>query len=305
MASHHSGAHRSGAPRAGAPRAGAPRASNPHFEAPHIEDPFSAVHQLGLYGGAPHFGDHHPAVHEFEPYGDVPPHHMVSVRELSGRTAPDDVQQKLNKKFNTVAFGLGLIEILGLIIALSLWQTGNKAAGIVVLCVGYLSTYFLLALSNFLETAEYADLTLRYRLLRLEYKYLILKLFLVVQLGCIYLQRSIVPDLWPFALSLSMFLVMTPVFVKACHEHYKIDATKKWYLLTLSLLSVGVAVTQIGYFIPFAIAYGKTTPVELILEIGSLFVAIFLGQIANIVMIAMTNISELGHSDPAVSGTEV
>jgi hypothetical protein len=230
----------------------------------------------------------------------ISPH--MSVDFTPATEAHENPQEALQRKFKWTAFMLGFLQILVLIIAISLWQTGNEAAAIVVLCVGYLSTYFLLALSNFLETAEYADLTLRYRLLRLEYKYLILKLFLVVQLGCIYLQRSIVPDLWPFALSLSMFLVMTPVFVKACHEHYKIDVTKKWYLFTLSLLNVSLALTQIGYFIPFAISYGKTTPVEFILEIGSLFVAMFLGQIANIVMIAMTKLWEV---KPAVSGTEV
>jgi len=294
MASYSSGAPRAGAPRAGAPRAGAPRAGAPHFM-----DPYPGAPHRG--GEHPHFMDSHPTVHQLEPYGDAPPHHIVSIGELSGRTAPNDDQRGIMKKFKWAAFVLGLLQILGLIIAISLWQTGNEAASHVVLCMGYFSTYFLVLLGSFLET-EALDLNFEVRYHQLQHKFTVLKFLIIIQLLCIYLQRAIVPDIWVFGISYIMFLIMAVDVIRAGWKFYKEDNSKKWYLLALVICVVMTIITQTIYFGLFASAYATTTHVQSKLPMGALFVPIFFGQIANIVMIAMTKLWEV---KPAVSGTEV
>jgi len=207
----------------------------------------------------------------------------------------------LQRKFGWTAFLLGLLQVLGLIIALSLWQTGNEAAGIVVLCVGYFSSYFLVLLGSFLET-EPLDLNVEVEFHRLQHKYTVLKFLLILQLACIYLQRAIVPDLWIFAISYVIFLIMSVLVIKACWKIYKEDNTKKWFLLTLSIFVCMVVISQTVYFGLYANAYAITTLVQTKLPMGALFVSIFFGQIANIVMIIMTKNWEVKSE---VSGTEV
>ena len=278
---HSMASHRSGAPLSGAPRAG-----NPHLEASHLEAPYF----MDPHRGASHFMDSHPTVH-----------HMVSVRELSGSTAPHNDQRGIMKKFKWAAFVLGLLQILGLIIAISLWQTGNEAASHVVLCMGYFSTYFLVLLGSFLET-EALDLNVEVRYHQLQQKFTVLKFLIIIQLLCIYLQRAIVPDLWLFSISYIMFLIMAVDVIRAGWKFYKEDNSKKWCLLALVICVVMTMIAQTIYFGLFASAYATTTHVQSKLPMGALFVPIFFGQIANIVMIAMTKLWEV---KPAVSGTEV
>ncbi len=193
----------------------------------------------------------------------------------------------MQEKYGLAAIMLAVLQILGLIIALSLWQTGNEAAAIVVLCVGYFTTYFLIVLGSFLET-EAMDLKTAIQFHQLQLTYVVLKFLLIMQLVCIYLQRAIVPDLWIFGISYAMFILLGVYFVKCCHQHYKMDNTKKSYMLSLIILLLFCGACQTGYFIPFAIAYGKSVPVDAILNLGALFVTILFGQFSNILVIVMT-----------------
>jgi len=237
--------------------------------------------------GAPH-GASHGAPHVLVP--------ISSFIETDG-SPPVPVANPLSslqRKFGLTACFLCLVEILVLIIALSLWQTGNEAAGIVVLCVGYFSTYFLVVLGMFLDTE-----TLN---LRLQLKFTVLKFLLILQLACIYLQRAIVPDLWIFAISYVIFLIMSVVVIKACWKIYKEDNTKKLFLLTLSIFVCVVVISQTVYFGLYANAYSTTTLVQTKLPMGALFVSILFGQMSSIVMIVMTKIWKV---KPEVSRTSV
>lgn len=207
----------------------------------------------------------------------------------------------LQKKFGWAAIVIALLQILGLIIALSLWQTGNEAAGIVVLCVGYFSTYFLVLLGSFLET-DSLDLRVEVQFHSLQLNFDVLQGLLILQLACIYLQRAIVPDLWIFAISYLIFLIMSVVVIRACLKIYKSDNTKKLFLLTLSIFVCVVVISQTVYFGLYANAYATTALVQTKLPMGALFVSILFGQIANIVMIVMTKIWKV---NPEVSGTDV
>jgi len=207
----------------------------------------------------------------------------------------------LQKKFGWAAIVIALLQILGLIIVVSLWQTGNEAARIVVLCMGYFSTYFLVVLGSFVET-DALDLRVEIQFHRLQLKFTVLKFLLILQLACIYLQRAIVPDLWIFAISYLIFLIMSVVVIRACLKIYKSDNTKKLFLLTLSIFVCVVVISQTVYFGLYANAYATTALVQTKLPMGALFVSILFGQIANIVMIVMTKIWKV---NPEVSGTDV
>jgi len=237
---------------------------------------------------------HPPGAHHVSVGGSVP------ISSFSGVTGANPLAS-LQRKFDWTAFFLGLLQILGLIIALSLWQTGNEAAGIVVLCVGYFSTYFLVLLGSFLET-EPVELKFEVSFQRLQHKFTVLKFILILQLACIYLQRAIVPDLWIFAISYVIFLIMSVVVIKACWKIYKQDNTKKWFLLTLSIFVCMVVISQTVFFGLYANAYATTSLVQTKLPMGALFVSIFFGQIANIIMIIMTKNWKVKSE---VSGTEV
>jgi hypothetical protein len=90
--------------------------------------------------------------------------------DISAATeAPENPQEALQRKYIYVASVLGILQVLGLITAISLWQTGNEAASYVVLCVGYFSSYFLVLLGSFLET-EALDLTMEVRFHHLQHK---------------------------------------------------------------------------------------------------------------------------------------
>ena len=249
-------------------------------------------------------GAHHGA-HPGAPPGA--PHGLMPIGAFvgGGFSPPSDPSigafEAMQRRYGWAAIVLAMLQILGLIITLSLWQTGNEAAAIVVLCVGYFATYFLVVLGSFLET-EALDLKTVVQFHQLQLTYVVLKFLLIMQLVCIYLQRAIVPDLWVFGIAYAMFLVLGAYFIKCCHQHYKLDNTKKWYLLSLVICLLSCGACQTGYFIPFAIAYGKTVPVESILKLGALFVTMLFGQLSNICMIVMTKTWKVAEE---VSGTEV
>ena len=247
------------------------------------------------HSSASHSSAHHASSHgtvHISPYmgGGIPP----------ATEAPVIPQESLQMKFKLAAFVLGFLQMLGLIIAISLWQTGNEAAAIVVLCVGYFSTYFLVLLGSFLET-EALDLTIEVRFHHLQHKFTVLKFLIIIQLLCIYLQRAIMPDLWVFGISYIMFLIMSVDVIRASWKLYKEDNSKRWFILTLVICVVLILITQTIYFGLFASSYATTTHVQSKLPVGALFVPIFFGQIANIVMIVMTKNWEVA----PVSGTEV
>lgn len=244
---------------------------------------------------------HHPSAHRSAPHTvsvPISPH----MGDISAATeAPVNPQEALQRKFKWTAFVLGFLQILGLIIAISLWQTGNEAAAIVVLCVGYFSSYFLVLLGSFLET-EALDLTIEVIFHHLQHKFTVLKFLIIIQLACIYLQRAIVPDLWVFGVSYVMFLIMAFDLIRVSWKFYKEVNSKKWYLLTIVICVVVILITQTIYFGLFASAYATTTHVQSKLPVGALFVPILFGQIANIVMIVMTKNWEVAAE---VRGTSV
>jgi len=252
------------------------------------------------YSSASHSSASRGASRGAPPASSVPisPHMSVDFRPAT--EAPENPQEALQRKFKWTAFVLGFLQILGLIIAISLWQTGNEAASYVVLCVGYFSSYFLVLLGSFLET-EALDLTIEVRFHHLQHKFTVLKFLIIIQLVCIYLQRAIVPDLWVFGISYIMFLIMSVDVIRASWKFYKDKKSNKWYLLALIICVVMTMIAQTIYFGLFASAYATTTHVQSKLPMGALFVPIFFGQIANIVMIVMTKNWEVA----PVSGTEV
>ena len=254
-----------------------------------------APHHSGALHAPPHSGALHAPTH-----GSVPISPHMGGDFAPATEAPVNPQGALQRKFKWAAFVLSLLQILGLIIAISLWQTGNEAASYVVLCVGYFSTYFLVVLGSFLET-EALDLRIQAQFHQLQHKFTVLKFLIIIQLACIYLQRAIVPDLWVFGISYIMFLIMSVDVIRASWKLYKEDNSKKWFILTLVICVVVILITQTIYFGLFASAYATTTHVQSKLPMGALFVPIFFGQIANIVMIVMTK----NWGVAPVSGTEV
>jgi len=227
---------------------------------------------------------------------------MVSISGLAGATAPHDNQQAMRRKFNLVAFVLGILQLLGLIIALSLWQTSNEAAAIVFLCITYYSSYVLKMLGSFLQTAP-PNLEFEVKFNELRYQFLELKYLLGAQLSCVYLQRAIVPDLWLFGIAASVFVARAVIFIRSCCQLYKENAfPNKFHFFTLLICTVCCICAQIGFFIAFAITYGTTTTVLSKLPVGALFVPILFGQIANIVMMITTKNWEVAAE---VSGSSV
>lgn len=244
------------------------------------------------------------------PYGAHPgaQHHgLVPFSAFTGGSFPPPPEpsvihiRSMQKKYGCAAIVLSLLQNMGLIIVLSLWQTGNEVAAIVVLCGGYFSTYFLVLLGSFLET-EAINLNVEVQFHRLQKKFTVLKFIFILQLACIYLQRAIVPDLWVFCISYVLFMIMTVDVIKASWKLYKEDETKKLFLLILVIVICLIVLSQTIYFGLFANAYVTTTLVETKLPMGALFIPIFFGQIANIVMIVMTKNWEV---KPEVIGTEV
>ena len=193
----------------------------------------------------------------------------------------------LQRKFKWATFVLGLLQILWLIIALSLWQTGNKSAGVVVLCVSYFSSYFLTFIGCFVEVKA-PDLNTEVKYLRLLYRYTVLKLILVLLLACIYLQREIVPDLWVFGVAYVIFLIMTLDVIKTLWKLYKEFETMKIFVFILIGCVCFTFISLTIYFGLLGSAYATTSLVQMKLPIGALFVPIFFGQIANNVMIVMS-----------------
>jgi len=236
------------------------------------------------HSGAPHSGAHHVAL----PATSVPISSHMGGGIPVATEAPEKPQEALQKKYICIASVLGILQLLGLFIAISLWQTVNEAAAIVVLCVGYYSSYVLKMLGSFLQTAP-PNLEIEVKFNELRYQFLEIKYLLLMQFACIYLQRAIVPDLWLFGIATPIFVTRAFLFNRSCWQLYKDNAVpNKYHLFTLMICTVCCIFAQIGFFIAFAITYGTTTTVLSKLPVGALFVPIFFGQIANIVMIVMT-----------------
>lgn len=202
----------------------------------------------------------------------------------------------LKRKFFWRAFLVAILQILGLIVATSLYYTGNEPAAIVVLCGGYFSRYFLLSIAGFITLVPpNAEIEKRFTWLHLNFA--VVKSLFIMQLLCIYLQRAIVPDLWPFAVAFVLFNFATVRFIKACIKFHGLDETKKGFLGILIISAISCAITQLVFFCIFARVYATTSHVESILKMGALFVSIFVGQIADIVMIVMTKNWEVPAED--------
>jgi hypothetical protein len=240
----------------------------------------------------------HPGAHSFV---SVPISSFVgSGLPLSTETSESPLK-KIQIKFFWKCFMVAIFQMLGVIVTTALYYSGSEPAAYVVICMSYFSTYFLVVLAGFIESTP-PNLEIEVNFAWLRHKFIVLKFLLIIQISCIYLQRAIVPDLWPFGVAFVMFLVMTVFFIKSCWMFYNFDDTKKWYLLTLVFCSICCVIAQIVFFCIFASTYGTTSHVQSKLQMGALFVPIFFGQIANIVMIVMTKNWEV---NPEVSGTEV
>lgn len=246
---------------------------------------------------------HHPSAHRGASSATSVPisPHMVVIPEATKDPA-NPQEAALQRKYFYVASVLVILQVLGLITAISLWQTGNEAAAIVVLCVGYCSSDVLKMLGSFLQTAP-PNLEIEVKFNELRYEFLELKYLILIQFACIYLQRAIVPDLWLFGVAASIFVTRAVIFIRSCWQLYKDNAVpNKYHLFMLMICTVCCICAQIGFFIAFAITYGTTTTVQSKLPVGALFVPILFGQIANIVMIVMTKNWEVAAE---VRGTSV
>jgi len=209
---------------------------------------------------------------------------------------PMTPEEILIKKFFWRAFLVAILQILWLIVATILYYSENEPAAIVVLCGGYFSRYFLLSIAGFIQIVPpNAEVEKRFTWLHLNFT--VVKLLFMMQLLCIYLQRAIVPDLWPFAVAFVLFIFATGRFIKACFKFQGIDDTKKGFLGILIIGAICCAITQLVFFCIFARVYATTSHVESILKMGALFVSIFIGQIADIVMIVMTKNWEVPAED--------
>jgi hypothetical protein len=228
----------------------------------------------------------HPSAHPHHgaPHTSVPISSFVGGGLPSATETPEEI---LKRKFFWKAVLVAILQILGLIVATILYYSGNEPAAIVVLCGGYFSRYVLTLLAGFIQTGPpNADIEVRFAWLR--QKFTAVKFLLIMQLTCIYLQRAIVPDLWPFAITFVLFIVATGIFIKACFKFHGLDDTKTGFLAILIICTICCAIAQFVFFGIFASAYATTSHVQSILKIGALFVPIFFGQIADIVMIVMT-----------------
>ena len=222
------------------------------------------------------------------------PHTSVPISTFVGSGLPSATEpaamtpdQILRRKFFWRAFLVAILQILGLIVATSLYYSENEPAAIVVLCGGYFSRYFLLSIAGFITLVPpNAEIERRFTWLHLNFA--IVKSLFIMQLLCIYLQRAIVPDLWPFAVAFVLFIFATVRFIKACIKFHGLDDTKTGFLAILIICTICCAIAQFVFFGIFARIYATTTHVESILKMGALFVSIFVGQIADIVMIVMT-----------------
>jgi hypothetical protein len=238
----------------------------------------------------------------------APPHTSVSISTISSfvggglppvtEPAPADMTpaEILKRKFFWRAFLVAILQILGLIVATILYYSENEPAAIVVLCGGYFSRYILLSIAGFIQIVPpNAEVEKRFTWLHLNFT--VVKLLFMMQLLCIYLQRAIVPDLWPFAVAFVLFIFATRKFIKGCFKFHDLDDTKKGFLGILIICAICCAITQLVFFCIFARIYATTTHVESILKMGALFVSIFIGQIADIVMIVMTKNWEVPAED--------
>lgn len=222
------------------------------------------------------------------------PHKSVSIASFVGGGLPSATEpaamtpgEKLKRKFFLRAVLVAILQILGLIVATVLYYSENEPAAIVVLCGGYFSRYFLLSIAGFIQIVPpNAEIEVRFAWLR--QKFTAVKFLLIMQLLCIYLQRAIVPDLWPFAVAFVLFIIAIWFFIKACLKYHGLDDTNRLYLLSLIIYIICCAIAQFVFFGIFASAYATTSHVQSILKIGALFVSIFFGQLADIVMIVMT-----------------
>jgi hypothetical protein len=230
------------------------------------------------------------------------PDTSVSIASFVGSGSPPATEtpdQIFRRRFFWRAFLVAILQILGLIVATSLYYTENEPAAIVVLCGGYFSRYFLLSIAGFITLVPpNAEIEKRFTCLHLNFASV--KSLFIMQLLCIYLQRAIVPDLWPFAVAFVLFIFATGKFIKGCFKFHDLDDTKKGFLGILIICAICCAITQLVFFCIFARIYATTTHVESILKMGALFVSIFVGQIADIVMIVMTKNWEV----PADTGEE-
>jgi hypothetical protein len=223
----------------------------------------------------------------------APAHTSVSISSFVEGSLPSATEpamtpkEILERKFLNKA-GLAIIlQILGLIVATILYYSGNEPAAIVVLCGGYFIRYVLTLLAGFIQTGPpNADIEVRFAWL--QQKFNTVKFLMIIQLLCIYLQRAIVPDLWPFAVAFVLFIVATVVFIGSCIKFHGLDDKKTGFIAILLVCAICCAITQLVFFGIFARVYATTSHVESILKIGALFVSIFFGQIADIVMIVMT-----------------
>ena len=251
-----------------APHTSAPHTSAPHTSAPHTSAPDTSVSIASFVGsGSPPTTETH--------------------------------EEILKRKFFLRAVLVAILQIVWLTVATILYYSEHEPAAIVVLCGGYFSRYFLLSIAGFITLVPpNAEIERRFTWLHLNFT--IAKSLFIMQLLCIYLQRAIVPDLWPFAVAFVLFIFATGRFIKACIKFHGLDETKKGFLGILIISAISCAITQLVFFCIFARIYATTTHVESILKMGALFVSIFVGQIADIVMIVMTKNWEV----PADAGEE-
>jgi hypothetical protein len=220
-------------------------------------------------------------------------HTSVSISSFVGDGLPSATEpaakppkETIKQKFLWIAFFVGFLQILGLIVATSLYYSENEPAAIVVLCGGYFSRYFLLSIAEFINgVPPNAEIELRFAWLQRHFD--LTKNFLMMQLLCIYLQRAIVPDLWLFTITFVCFIIETGKFMRCCFKYHDLKE-KKGLLGIIIICAICCGITQLVFFGIFARIYATTTYVQSILKIGALFVPIFFGQIADIVMIVMT-----------------
>ncbi len=235
------------------------------------------------------------------------PHHpdgSVSISSFVGSDLPPVIEtpeEILKRKFFLRAFLVAILQILGLIVATILYYSENEPAAIVVLCGGYFSRYFLVSIAGFIQLAP-PNAEIEVRFAWLYQKFAEVKYLFMMQLLCIYLQRAIVPDLWTFATAFVLFVISSGSFIGSCIKFHRLDDKKTRFITILNICAICCAIIQLVFFCIFARIYATTTHVESILKMGALFVSIFFGQIADIIMIVMTKNWEV---PAAVSRTEV
>ena len=233
----------------------------------------------------------------FAPHTPVPiTPHMADY--IPPATGPDLHQASLDKLM-LKAFFLAIIQILGLSVSTILYYIQHEPAAIVVLCGGYFSRYYLVSLAGVIQAAPPTSVT-AIKKACLRHRFETLKFLLIVQLSCIYLQRNIVPDLWPFVVSFLFFIFQTIAFLKACITFYADDDPKRKYIWILFMCTICCVLTQLGLFCTFTSVYTTTSRVDSLLKMGALFVPIFFGQLSDIIMIIITktwDVSDIGTTE--------